>query len=243
MSDETRASDNHVLEWLPAFALNCLTDEETAQVAGHLSVCPDCRAELRAYQVTADELPLALAQVEPRPMLKDSLMKEIHARQVKAAGIPERSVIQRWAHFFRRSAPGWALALIILLAAGNLLLWRRLNQVSSPNATVMRVIALASTANTPQAKGTLVMNPSGEYGSLVVDQLATLDAGHQYQVWLIRDGQRTNGGVFSVNPDGYASLELYSPLPLVQYQAIGITIEPWGGSPGPTGPKVLGGDL
>jgi anti-sigma-K factor RskA len=60
---------------------------------------------------------------------------------------------------------------------------------------------------------------------------------------LIRDGQRTNGGVFSVNPDGYASLELYSPLPLIQYQAIGITIEPWGGSPGPTGPKVLGGDL
>jgi len=241
MSDETRASDNHVLEWLPAFALNCLTDEETAQVAGHLAVCADCREELRAYQSTADELPLALAQVSPRPALKDTLMKEIHSRRMKAVGIPERPGKRRWIDYFRRSAPAWAMALIILLAVGNILLWRRLNQAGP--TTTMRVIAMAGTVNAPGAKGTLVMNPSGEYGSLVVDQLAPLDAGHQYQVWLIRDGQRTNGGVFSVNPDGYASLELYSPLPLIQYQAIGITIEPWGGSPGPTGPKVLGGDL
>ena len=107
----------------------------------------------------------------------------------------------------------------------------------------MRVVALAGTKDSTQAIGTLVMNPSGEYGSLVVDHLAALDAGHQYQVWLIKDGQRTSGGVFSVNPDGYASLELYAPLPLIEYQSIGITIEPAGGSPGPTGAKVLGGDL
>ena len=29
-----------------------------------------------------------------------------------------------------------------------------------------------------------------------------LDAAHQYQLWLVRDGKRTSGGVFSVDQDG-----------------------------------------
>jgi anti-sigma-K factor RskA len=241
--NKMHADEAHATEWLPAYALNILTEAETTQVAEHLAICPACQAELRLYQAAADELPLALAQAVPRPALKDRLMKEIHSRQVKAVGAPNPTFWQRWAGFFQRSAPAWAMALIMVLALGNLLLWFRLNQASGRDATPMMVVALAGTKDSTQAIGTLVMNPTGEYGSLVVDHLAVLDAGHQYQVWLIKDVKRTSGGVFSVNPDGYASLELYAPLPINQYQSIGITIEPAGGSPGPTGAKVLGGDL
>lgn len=237
------ADEEHVTEWLPAYALDILDETEMTQVAEHLAVCSACQAELRLYQAVADELPLALAQAAPRPALKERLMKDIHARQVNTTGAAQPGFWRRWAAFFQRSAPAWSMALIVVLALGNLLFWRRLSQVSGHDAAPMRVIALASTKDAPQAMGTLVMNPSGDYGSLVVDHLVVLDAGHQYQVWLIRDGQRTSGGVFSANPDGYASVELYAPLPLIQYQSIGITIEPAGGSPGPTGAKVLGGDL
>jgi anti-sigma-K factor RskA len=107
----------------------------------------------------------------------------------------------------------------------------------------MRVIALANTKDSPQAVGTLVTDQKGIYGTLVVDNLARLDSSHQYQVWLTQAGKRISGGVFSVNPDGYASLEILAPLPLIQYDEIGITIEPNGGSPGPTGAKVLGGAI
>ena len=238
-----RADEAHITEWLPAYALNILTEAETTQVAEHLAICPACQAELHLYQAAADELPLALVQAAPRPALKDRLMKEIHSRQVKAVSPPYKTFWQRWAGFFHRSVPAWAMALIMVLALGNLFLWFRLNQTSGRDAMPMRVVALAGTKDSTQAIGTLVMNPTGEYGSLVVDHLVALDAGHQYQVWLIKDGKRTSGGVFSVNPDGYASLELYALLPLNQYQSIGITIEPAGGSPGPTGVKVLGGDL
>jgi anti-sigma-K factor RskA len=241
--NEMRPDEAHATEWLPAYALNILTEEETTQVAEHLAICPACQAELHLYQAAADELPLALAQAAPRPALKARLMKEIHSRQVKAVGVPNLTFWQRWAGFFRRGAPAWAMALIMVLALGNFLQWFRLNQASGRDATPMRVVALAGTKDATQAIGTLVINPTGEYGSLVVDHLVALDAGHQYQVWLIKDGKRASGGVFSVNPDGYASLELYAPLPINQYQSIGITIEPAGGSPGPTGAKVLGGDL
>ena len=240
---EMNFDDGHVAEWLPAYALSILTPEETSRVTEHLATCPACRAELRAYQSTADELPLALAQAAPRPELKDHLMREIRSRKAKSALTTHLTIWQQLAAFLRRSAPAWAMALIVVLALGNLFAWRRLSNLSGRNVIPMRVVALVSTKDSPQAIGTLVMNPSGEYGSLVVDQLAELDTGHQYQIWLIRDGRRISGGVFSVNPDGYASLELYAPLPLIQYQSIGITIEPAGGSPSPTGDKVLGGDL
>jgi hypothetical protein len=49
--------------------------------------------------------------------------------------------------------------------------------------------------------------------------------------------------VFSVTPQGYGCLLILSPLPLGSYQRLGITEEPAGGSPGPTGRRVLGGSL
>lgn len=238
------SNENHVNEWLPEFALDLLTESETAQVAEHLVTCSACREDLRLYQSVADELPLALVQIEPRPALKVRLMKEIHARQGKAAGTSRPALWQSWVAFIRRSFPAWSLALIALLAVGNLLLWRRINQVSGRNnVSSMRLVALANTKDSPQAAGTIMLNPSGEYGALVVDGLPVLDAWHQYQIWFKHDGERISGGVFSVNMGGYASLQISTPLPLNQYQTIGITIEPAGGSPGPTGAKVLGGNL
>ena len=60
---------------------------------------------------------------------------------------------------------------------------------------------------------------------------------------LVKDGKRSSGGVFSVQDNGYGVLKIDSPLPLIEYQTFGVTIEPFGGSPGPTGKKVLGGSL
>jgi anti-sigma-K factor RskA len=75
---------------------------------------------------------------------------------------------------------------------------------------------------------------------LVVDHLPPLDPAHQYQLWLIQDGQRTSGAVFSVNPEGYGSVWVSSPQPLANYSAFGVSIEPAGGSLAPTGARVLG---
>ena len=105
----------------------------------------------------------------------------------------------------------------------------------------MRVIDLAGTANAPTARGKIVVSTDGKYGTLVVENLEALDPSEQYQLWLIKDGKRTSGGVFSVDEKGYAAVVIDAPLPLVEYSSFGITIEPAGGSPGPTGPKVMGG--
>jgi len=236
-------NDEHVRDLLPAYALDILTEVEKGQVLEHLAVCPECRAELRAYRVTADELALASVQSAPRPAVKTNLMRQIKSRQKPTLTTVQQAAWQRWFRNIRRGVPTWGLALVIVLAVASGFLWGRLHQNYPSSATPLRIVALANTDNAPEARGSLVISQNGEYGTLIVDNLDALDNDHQYQLWLIDDGQRSSGGVFSVNSEGYASLPILGALPLSQYQAVGITIEPAGGSPLPTGAKVLGGDL
>ena len=235
--------ENHVIDFLSEYVLGILTDSEASRVTEHLAKCMTCQAEFTRLQQVADDLPLALAQTTPPARVKDNLMRAIHARQPKATISIKPKFWQNLSETFRMRFPAWGLALILVLALGNLLLWRQFNPSNSQTNTPMLMIALVSTTDTPMASGTLIMDQLGHYGTLVVDHLDVLDAEHQYQVWLNRDGERTSAGLFSVNYEGYGSLELSAPDPLIQYDSLGITVEPKGGSPGPTGAKVLGGDL
>jgi anti-sigma-K factor RskA len=94
----------------------------------------------------------------------------------------------------------------------------------------------------PQAVGLIVVSQDGSHGTLVVDRLPRLDESQQYQLWLIQDGKRVSGAVFSVGEDGYGSVWVSAPEALIQYSQFGVTIEPTGGSPSPTGERVLFGE-
>ena len=235
--------ENHVFDILPDYVLDILPDAEASQVSTHLAGCLFCQAEFSRLQQVADILPLALSQTSPSPRVKRNLMGAIHTPKSKTSISSETMSWKNLAGILRRRLPALGMALIMVLALSNLLLWKQFNSLNSPANTSMQVIALANTNDAPQAVGTLIMGQNGDYGTLVVDHLPLLDAEQQYQVWLIRDGERTSSGLFSVNYEGYGSLELSAPLLLNQYDTIGITIEPRGGSPGPTGAKVLGSDL
>ena len=239
-------SELHVIEFLPAYALGSLDEGEAVRVSEHLAHCPACQADLRPYLAVAGQLALATPEVAPPTRVKQQLMRRIDRRRAVPEPPSRPSWWQQLASLFRRSAPAWALAsliLIVALTASNLWLWQRVDGGGEGRAGHMQVVALVPTDAAPGAAGKLVISMGGEYGTLVVDGLSPLDAGHQYQLWLIRDGQRTSGGVFSVNQHGYGVLEISAPEPLASYPSFGITVEPAGGSPGPTGDKVLGGSL
>jgi len=233
----------HVTDLLPGYVLDALTDEELGQVVEHLTVCATCQAEYQQLQAVADDLPLALTQSAPPPRVKTDLMRAIRPAGPRLETTRQASFWQRLSGVLQPRLPAIGLALIAVIALVNVLLWRQLSLVNQEARTNLRVVNITGTTISAEAHGALVMDPNGKYGTLVVDNLAELDPAHQYQVWLIQDGKRVSGGVFSVNPTGYASLELQAPQPLLKYDAIGITIEPFGGSPGPTGAKVLGGDI
>jgi anti-sigma-K factor RskA len=238
--------EEHFFDLLPAYALGSLDEEEQLQVSRHLAVCAICRAELQDFDQIVADLPLAIVQSEPASDVKDKIM----AYATKDKDSAQRTTKQTWwvrlTQAMRVSAPVWgftSLILIVILGLSNLFLWGRLNEIERVSQNVLISIPLQGTDATPQAVGMVVVSRDGEHGTLIVDGLPVLNELSQYQLWLINDGQRTNGGIFSVDEEGYGSLWVSSPEPLLSYSAFGITVEPAGGSPGPTGDKVLGGEL
>ena len=245
--------EEHVTDLLGAYVLGSLDDDERVTVTHHLSGCADCQRELAAFRAAADLIPLAVAVVNPPPELKQKVMGQIAARQSPlrppAAGSagPESWFARMKALFGPRSL-GWVAAalLFVALLASNLFLWRQLSDLRAstiplPADRNMLLVRMTGTDNAPQTHGYLVAFQQKEYGTLVVENAPPLDPAHQYQLWLIKDGKRTSGGVFSVDQEGYGTLQVYSEQPLTNYPTFGVTIEPVGGSPGPTGKKVLGG--
>jgi anti-sigma-K factor RskA len=143
--------------------------------------------------------------------------------------------------------PVWGLAslfLIIALAGSSFILWQRVDRLefaTSPGG--MRAVPLSPPDAVSGATGFVLISADGEDGALVVDGLPPLGESQEYQLWLIRDGQRTSGAIFSTDEKSYAGARIRAPRSLLEYSAVGITVEPAGGSPQPTGRQVLAGQL
>jgi anti-sigma-K factor RskA len=248
--------EDPIADLLPGYAIGALDEDELVQVARHLPTCERCRVELAAFWQTADHLALALPLRSPSPDLRARILSRVEASKPAPAPVPlvkPQPKRPGWREPFDRLfanrlgtlAGGLALAVVLVLAFSNLLMWQRVMELQKAAAPAgnMRLVGLTGTTNAPDAHGYMMVFKSETYGALVVEDAPALNPGYQYQLWLIKDGKRTSGGVFSVDNHGYGTLEVTSALPLEDYPSFGITIEPAGGSPGPTGAKVLGGDL
>ncbi|MCB0008659.1 MAG: anti-sigma factor [Anaerolineales bacterium] len=222
---------DEIREILPDYALSLLDQSERAQVVAHLAGCPSCRAELADYTTVVDKLPLAAPIVDPSPALKARLRQRI-------APAPQPAAVSWWERLFGRSAPArWqpvlALAALVLLMSA-VVIW----QLAGRDANSQ--ITLSPTEVAPAASGLINITADGRTATLAVTGLPELPADQQYQLWLIVDGQRQSGAIFSVDEGGGATVPIDAARPLAEYGAFGITVEPAGGSPGPTGARVLG---
>jgi len=185
---------------------------------------------------------LALGEAEPPAGLEQRIM----ARLALAAPGDTAPAGRRRTFAFLRS-PAWGIAavvLVLLLAAGNVTQWAR----GAPSARTaaspgLDTIILVGVNDAKGAYGTVVLDAKDNGGVLAVRDMPRLDAGHQYQLWLVRGDERRSGGVFSVDDDGYGNLLLSIPRDFKGFTGIGISVEPKGGSPAPTGARVAAGKL
>jgi len=242
------SNETHILDLLPAYAIGSLDSGEASQVEAHLLSCWICRNESSAFQAVADELHFAAPAAAPSPDLKERLMQRVHRLNTLRPEGQERVPHPVPAPpFWERLLPAWGLTslfLIIGLAASSLILWQRLNQLEFvTSARGMRAVPLSAPDTASSATGFVLISADGEDGALVVDGLPPLGERQQYQLWLIRDGQRTSGRVFSTDEKNYGGTRIRAPGSLLEYAAVDVTIEPAGGSLQPTGDQVLGGPL
>ncbi|HMQ54474.1 MAG TPA: anti-sigma factor [Anaerolineae bacterium] len=110
-------------------------------------------------------------------------------------------------------------------------------------ASADRTVFLPGTDESPEASGVLYLNPVDQ-AVLVLRGLEPLPAEQTYQLWLIpADNAPQPAGLLEVETDGLAWLPLKIPATARDFAAVGVSVEPAGGSPAPSGPIVLLGTV
>jgi len=232
---------------LPAYALDALDPEEVPMLEAHLDTCPECRAALKQYRAVSDGLLLALPPKSPPPRVRARLIARLASSGAPSARA-SRPTRPLWQVGF-----GFALVALLLLNLALVIQVRTLqNQQASltqqlqANQSALAVVAYPGgrtlSLTGTRAAGTLILNPEMNTAALFAWGLDPLDPAHTYQVWLIQpDGHRLSGGLFRPEPgQPFVSHVIVSPRPFSEFTGLGVTIEPGGGSPAPTGPRVLG---
>jgi anti-sigma-K factor RskA len=235
-------------ELLPCYALEALDPDEAKAVEKHLRVCADCRAALEEYRTVGEGLLFAMPCQEPPPRVRARLIAALAKDKPQAETVrrarPAAGVVQ-W-------LMGLALVALLILNGATLArlddLQRQQAGLAQELVTSQKAMSLVAYpdsrtyALSGQAAGTLVLNTDLGYGALFAWKLAPLDEAHTYQIWLIQpDGQRVSGGLFRPEPgQRFAYAVIWSSKPFSDFTGLGVTVEPKGGSPGPTTPRVFG---
>jgi anti-sigma-K factor RskA len=258
-------------ELLPFYALDALTDEERELVEEYLAEHPEARKQLEEMTETTSTLPFSVSPVEPSPRAKKALMARVAAdakarervSKQKEPSIPLLSLL-RGENILRTFTLGVATLAIIWVMILNTELSRLRNEIATlndalvaqsnslneimdrlPQATPSDVItvSLKGTEVQPQAQGQLIADPDSQSAVLVIAGLPPLEPGRTYQVWLINGGTPVSAGLLTVDENGQAVFILTSQEAIGSFNSLGISIEPQGGSPEPTGEIVVLSEL
>jgi anti-sigma-K factor RskA len=256
---------------IAAYAVDALDPQERPGLEAHLAVCAACRAELDDTRKAAAGLGLSLESenVEPPVLLRqrivDTARRDPRARarvgDQKPTPIHAMSFIPAWTAaaalilFFGAGAYAWRLrqdaavqragkdqeiarnaALMYQLSS----LEHRFEVMSAPD---VRRVDLAAQPDAPGSTASAFM--SAKRGMVfTADGLPALQTGRTYQLWVVTKHAPVSVGTFIVDASGKMTGVMPMPADAANEPvAVAVTIEPAGGVPAPTGPKVLVGVL
>ena len=246
-------------EDLDLYALGALDGEDKQTLDTHLRDCPHCQQQLAAARQRTALVGLAAPPAAPRPQVKSALMDQVRAEKGpgSAQNVPSKTAKKRWG---LRFSLGFGLATAVLafatyeLAKQDLDRGKQLQQLQaqvSQDAAALQ--AMGQVTGAPDsAEITLLQQPGGPPGQAHVlynarmglgvysGQIAPAPSGKSYQLWLVpASGSPVNAGLVEANQQNGAVVVRLTPG--LAAQAFAVTLEPLGGRPQPTGPKVLVG--
>ncbi len=245
MSERPHQLNTHVDDQIDAYALGILEDEAVAQVEAHLATCQECQRLLRQARAVVAMLALAPRQAQPPARLKQRILARIAQEEqgVGASTLPDitperQGLLEAVRHLFsgRRGLQTPEAAqpdaqhqiqdILRLLRAPHPVVWE-----------------LPGTAEAPQARARLLGAPEERTAVLIVSGLEPLPPERDYQLWFLRDGEPMGSAVFDVQHNGEGQILVHAPRQLGHLDLAAITPEPAGGSPGPTGPIIIAGEI
>ncbi len=220
-----------------AYAIDALDDLERAQFERHLADCAECRAEVASLREAGAMLTTASA-VAPPPELRDRVLTGITTVRPLPPQVRETPQRRR----FRPAALLAAAAVVIAVGAGVAITepWADETSQSPSLSAVDQVLQAEDAENYTQkfpdgSEATLTRSKSLNRAVIVTSDMAPPPEGKVYQLWLDHEGVgMVSAGEMPPEEDAVVVLE-GDPATAI---GAGITVEPAGGSPKPTGKAV-----
>jgi anti-sigma-K factor RskA len=242
------------------YALGAFEGEEKQTIETHVASCPECARALAEARGRMALLALAAPEHSPPPRVKERLLEQVREEgRFKTARkpTPKPSLLAQW------WGAAWAPAAAVL-AIATIYLWvsnNRLNReledlrIATEQQRVQQdkskaLIALVTAGDTVA----VTLNPTpelpGAQGRVLYNErlgmvlyhgtLPAPPAEKTYQLWLVPvSGNPVSAGIFTPKTSGESSMILTPLPPGIAAKAFAVTVEPAGGKPQPTGPKVL----
>jgi anti-sigma-K factor RskA len=221
-------------ELAAGYVLGAVTAEQREEIDAHLESCHEHSMLMREMRATVGVLHHAVPDHEPSSTLKSRILAAARS-DVATLDVPRPAPapieFSQKSYGWRLPVPfGAAVAAVALIIAG-LLAWNVVLQFSKPEETEAFV----------RYMGTEEIHAFVYYvedvGVITASGMVPLSGDRTYQAWAVVNGAPVSLGLLEVDDDGegYVLLDQH----VTEKEPVFITIEKAGGSPTPTGAKVV----
>jgi len=212
----------------------------------HLDRCPSCASEIRGFSEVTTELAFA-ATAEAPAELRDRVLAEVaRTRQlppeVRTRARARRSPSRSWVPWLSGAIATAAIAVAVFFGLAQAHTQDELNQARAENAAISLLLAqpkarLLSHDVTHGGTATVVLAADRHELAVVTTGLPALPPGKVYQLWLIGKPKIVSAGLLPPAKNGQTPAVLAAGV--VKGDALGLTVEPAGGSAQPTTTPIL----
>jgi anti-sigma-K factor RskA len=261
----TNPGQESVLDLAAAYALGALSPEEVQRFEAFLATSPEAQREVAEFRDVAALLAIGESDAAPSADLRSRVLARIGEAKVAplSAARPSRG---------RVPALYWgALAASILAAVGSTLslvtLRSRVTGLDGALASVRSTLAeTREMLRSREATLNFIFEPTTRLYQLSASgnaqpgiqlfwdekrntaiihgyAIKQVPSGREYQLWFIKDGKPVPSVTFTPEPTGHVRVERIQVPTGGAVSAAAVTVEPAGGSPQPTSPILLVGEL
>jgi anti-sigma-K factor RskA len=238
------------------YVMGALDADEKQALEAHVRACSDCAAKLEEARGRMALMAVAVPQQDLPEGARGRLMQRIHAETPRAQTAEPGSFL-RWLAPLLAAAALALLVFAIQLKNQNRELAGRqaelqsqvdkLEQDAVKERAVLDLLTASDSVRVTLVSGSARPVPEGRafYNSrkgllFYASNLPMLTADRTYQLWLVpTNGDPISAGVFQVDASGSGEVTLPDLPPNVTAKGFAVTVEPSGGVPKATGPKVL----
>ncbi|GIO99405.1 hypothetical protein J14TS5_44910 [Paenibacillus lautus] len=231
----------------PACRLNLLKESEHMAFVEHLKNCTECKKEYQELSQAWHALPFDYTEIEVPESLKGEVLEFVFDHKRKSGTETFMTKMSKLAMILKSqftpvSTSLVAVLLLAMIGLGIANVQEKSRYAENIPIEILTDIPLkAANQSHPGTYGIAYIVQQGSEKNLVVQvhELPGVEGSQVYQVWLLKNGTRENGGIFKPDENGSGILT-YQLAEGQTFDQIGITVEPDANSSQPRGEKIVG---